>query len=84
MFSMGGRDYLLGGQKGQVTPLAPTGAAAGTNVNITMINQGTQSEVMSDDGQGNITVRSFVADMNNRGPMFKSITNNTNATSKTK
>lgn len=84
LFEMGGRDYLLGGQKGQVTPLSSTGAAAGTNVNITMINQGTQSEVMSDDGQGNITVRSFVADMDSRGPMFKSITRNTNATSKTK
>lgn len=83
VFSMGGRQYLIGSERGQVDPVQ-SGAGGAVSVNVSVINEpGVQSEV-SDDGRGNLTIRAFITDMDNHGPMHRAITRNTSANGRTK
>ncbi|MEK9712770.1 MAG: hypothetical protein VW258_09390 [Thalassolituus sp.] len=83
VFSMGGRQYLIGSERGQVDPVQ-SGSGGAVSVNVSVINEpGVQSEV-SDDGRGNLTIRAFISDMDNHGPMHRAITRNTSANGRTK
>lgn len=82
MYKVGGRQYLIGGERGSVEPMQAGSGAGG--LNLTVINNGPIRTEAEEDGNGGWTLTNFIADMDDRGPAYKAIIRNTSATSKTK
>ena len=82
LYKVGGRQYLIGGERGSVEPMQ-AGSGGGVNMNVVINNAPGVSATASQNGD-TLTISTFIADMNEHGPMHRSITSNTSATSKTK
>ena len=84
LFTSGGRQFLIGGEKGNVTPTNQLGGAAAPQVNV-VVNNNTASNVsVSQEQDGNnVTIQMLVADFAEGGPVSRSMSSSFNTKRKT-
>lgn len=84
LFTSGGRQFLIGGEKGNVTPTNQLGGAAAPQVNV-VVNNNTSSNVsVSQEQDGNnVTIQMLVADFAEGGPVSRAMASNYNTKRKT-
>ena len=84
LFTSGGRQFLIGGEKGNVTPTNQLGGAAAPQVNV-VVNNNTSSNVsVSQEQDGNnVTIQMLVADFAEGGPVSRAMSNSYSTKRKT-
>ena len=85
LFTSGGRQFLIGGEKGSVTPNNQlSGGVSAPQVNV-VVNNNTASNVsVSQEQDGNnVTIQMLVADFAEGGPVSKAMSNSYNTKRKT-
>ena len=84
LFTSGGRQFLIGGEKGNVTPTNQLGGAAAPQVNV-VVNNNTSSNVsVSQEQDGNnVTIQMLVADFAEGGPVSRAMSSSYNTKRKT-
>ena len=85
LFTSGGRQFLIGGEKGNVTPNNQLGGGmSAPQVNVVVNNNTTSNVSVSQEQDGNnVTIQMLVADFAEGGPVSRSMSSSFNTKRKT-
>ena len=85
LFTSGGRQFLIGGEKGNVTPNNQLGGGmSAPQVNVNVVNNTASNVSVSQEQDGNnVTIQMLVADFAEGGPVSRAMSNSYNTKRKT-